>query len=228
MKFLLIGCNGKMGKSVCSIAKELGDEIVVGLDVTNSNTGFPIYQNITDVTEGFDAIIDFSTAQNHSEFINLAINKKVPFGLFSTIISKQDQNALAKAEIAIPLLVCKNASIGVNILYDLLEKCSKALPACDCAISEYHHKNKLDSPSGTAKQIQKILSGKFSIQINCFRVGEEKGFHKIEFFLDGETISISHKANSREIFSRGAILAMHSLCNLPAGKYDIKKLLQKQ
>ena len=226
MKFLLIGCNGKMGKSVCQIAKEMGDEIVAGIDVLGETTEMPFYLSIDSMkNEQFDAIIDFSSAKDHCQYIKYAIQKNLPFGLFSTRISAKDEKLISLASKKIPFLRCANASLGVNLMYGALSFFAQRLPSCDCAITEYHHKNKVDRPSGTAKEIQKILNSKFLVETNCFRVGEEKGFHKVEFFFGDEILTISHKAKSRDIFARGALEAMHKLADMPAGNYDIKKLL---
>ncbi len=215
MKFLLIGCNGKMGKTISKLVEKYNDIIVCGLDTyQNEEHNFKIYQNIFEVTEDFDAIIDFSTTDDHSNFINYAVMKNIPYGLFSTIVNEKTKKTLNDASKHIPILFCKNASTGINLLYELIEICAKSLGNPQTIIQEYHHKQKLDKPSGTAKEIENILSkNNISFETHSYRVGNEKGTHVIQFFLEDETITLTHTAKSRNIFAHGAILAMHKLKN---------------
>ena len=221
MKFLLIGCNGKMGKTIYSTAQEYGDDISCGIDISIEEATFTTFTSTKNITEDFDAIIDFSTTSNHTNYIQLAINKKVPYGLFSTMLDNQTLNNLKTAAEIIPIIHCKNTSVGVNFLFELVSICAKQLQECDCAITEYHHKFKQDKPSGTASEIEKILINK-NIQFltSSFRVGNEKGTHKIEFFLNDEKISIEHVAYSRNIFAHGAIKLMHKLIKKEKGYFN--------
>ena len=212
MKFLLIGCNGKMGRTVAKIAKENNDVIVCGVDIKDENQSFKTHTNIHEIQETFDAIIDFSTTEDHTEFLRFAKENNVPFGLFSTRVNDQTLQELKHASKFIPVLFCKNASIGVNLLYEMLETCSKSIPNTEAIIQEYHHKEKIDTPSGTAKEIESILyKNNIKFETISFRVGKEKGTHIVQFFLQDETITLSHVAHSRDVFARGAILAMHKL-----------------
>ncbi len=220
MKFLLIGCNGKMGKSITEIAKTYNDIIVCGIDKTDENTGIKKYKTTDNILEQFDAIIDFSTTENHKEFINLAIKRNIPYGLFSTILNQETRKMLNYASKNIPILFCKNASVGINLLYQMLEYIASNIPKCDCLIQEYHHKEKLDKPSGTALNIEKILSNhNIKSETFSYRVGKEKGTHIVQFFLQDETITLTHTAHSRDVFAHGAILAMHKLKEKENGLY---------
>ncbi len=212
MRFLLIGCNGKMGKTIIKLAQEYDDVIVCGIDLVDENLFFKTYTNTSQIEEEVDAVIDFSTTENHVEFITFAKERNIPYGLFSTIVNDETKKVLNESSKYIPILHCNNASVGINLLYELLEICALKLPKCDTIIQEYHHKEKIDTPSGTAKELEKILSNNnVDFETISYRVGKEKGTHIIQFFLQDETITLSHTANSRDIFARGAILAMHKL-----------------
>lgn len=220
MKFLLIGCNGKMGKTIINLAKEYNDVIICGIDTSNMNLDFNTYLSVDDVVEDFDAIIDFSTTENHINFINLALNRKVPYGLFSTLSNDLTRELLKKASVEIPILFCKNASLGVNILYELINICASKIDTCEAIIQEYHHREKLDKPSGTAKEIEKILeNNNIEYVTHSYRVEKENGTHVVQFFLRDETITLFHTAKSRDVFARGAILAMHKLKEKENGLY---------
>lgn len=214
MKFLLIGCNGKMGKQIAEVVKESeSDKIVAGVDLfASQKQDFPIYSNIYDITCDFDAIIDFSTSQDRKEYIKFAENKKSPYGCFSTICSDGDKVLFQNLSQYCPVLFCKNASLGVNTLYKLVEIASKSMPNADVVLTEYHHKAKVDAPSGTAKNIEKIFAlNNVNFTTSAFRVGSEKGTHSIKFFLEDEILEIKHTATSRKIFALGAISLMHKL-----------------
>ncbi len=214
MKFLLIGCNGKMGKTISKIAKEHEDIIVCGVDLTCEKQNFKTYTNINQVTEELDAIIDFSTTENHIEFISFAQSRNLPYGLFSTVVNNDTKHFMKEASKFIPILFCKNASIGVNLLYEMLETCASKIPSCETIIQEYHHRQKIDKPSGTAKDIENILkNNNINFETFSYRVGKETGTHIIQFFLQDETITLTHTAHSRDIFAHGAIVAMHKLKN---------------
>ena len=115
----------------------------------------------------------------------------------------------------------KDLSKAFTEVYEILKVICPKLTHADAVVTEYHHKQKLDSPSGTAKEIEKILEAE-EINFNtcAFRVGNEKGYHKVQFFFGDEILEIAHRANSRKIFAAGAINAMHKLSSKPAGLYN--------
>lgn len=215
MKFLLIGCNGKMGSQIIDALKDNdSDKIVAGIDLNlkSKSRNFPVYNDIHNITEEVDGIIDFSTCENRKEYIIFAQNKKLPYGCFSTICSDADKDLFHKLAKTSPVLLCKNTSLGVNTLYKLVEIASKSLPKADVVLTEYHHKAKFDSPSGTAKNIEQIFTlNNINFTTSAFRVGNEKGTHVIQFFLEDEILEISHRSKSRKIFALGAISLMHKL-----------------
>ena len=220
MKFLLIGCNGKMGKTIINLAKEYNDIVVCGIDTQKYDLKFKTYLSPEEVSENFDAIIDFSTTEDHTHYINFALEKNVPYGLFSTLANENTKSELIKASTQIPILFCKNASLGVNILYELINICASKIEKCDAIIQEYHHKEKIDKPSGTAREIEKILdNNNIGYETHSYRVEKEKGTHVVQFFLQDETITLFHEAKSRDVFARGAIIAMHRLQEKENGYY---------
>lgn len=222
MKILLIGSLGKMGKTIAESVSNTDDEIVAGIDITSVyENGFETYDTIPKALAHIDAIIDFSTAQSRQKLIEFAHHNKIPYGLFSTVISKQDEEGLKNLSKSVPVLKCKNSSLGINLFYLILKEICPKLKTADAVLTEYHHKQKLDSPSGTAKEIERILiSNGVKFSTSAFRVGNEKGFHKLQFFFGDEILEISHRANSRKVFADGALDAMHKLLSKPAGLYE--------
>lgn len=212
MKFLLVGALGKMGREVCEYVKGTSDEIVAGLDVREERGAFTTYTYPADIVEKVDAIIDFSVAENRSKIFAFACSKKLPYGMFSTVISDKDRAGLEKLKKYVPVIVSSNTSLGVKILNDMTRVLASECEGADIVITENHHKGKKDSPSGTARAIENIFkdSGvEFKTVAN--RVGTERGFHSVQAFFDDEVVEISHRAYSRRIFAKGAICAMHRL-----------------
>src|SRR5207245_575997 len=97
----------------------------------------------------------------------------------------------------------------------------------EIVIEEIHHRNKKDKPSGTALLIKgKMEASQFKInQINSVRGGSVFGVHKIQFFSEGESVSIEHVALSRTIFARGALQAASWVAGQKAGLYSMKDVL---
>ena len=221
MKILLIGSQGKMGKLFCKkVYENKSDQIVAGVDIANNNpntqnTQNPTppylchkeYKTIWSAKEKSDVVVDFSTASNKEDIINYALLNKIPLAVFSTTCSDKDKQDLVSASKHIPILLCPNTSIGINAMLDALNLLGNQISDCDIVIEEHHHKNKLDLPSGTAKSMENVLKNcnKNNIKINALRVGDECGFHSVSFFMQGEKITLSHTANSKEIFITGAV-----------------------
>ncbi len=237
MKIILIGSEGKMGKAFFDyVSARPQDQVVACVDI--SYEGIPTKQscnkenslnspkyghkNIWSVEEKADIAVDFSTSNDKKDLIDYALKNKLALAIFSTTCSAEDNVLLQKASHSIPVLVNKNASIGVNLIYSVLPTFAKKLKNADVIVTEYHHKNKLDSPSGTAKQIVNILSQNNieNIDTHVIRAGTEKGYHKIEFILDNEVITLSHRASSKDIFVKGAYLMAHKLLNYDNGLFE--------
>ena len=210
MKIALIGSNGKMGKAVSEVIKD-GDEIVAKIDS----------ENVLKKSVTADVIIDFSTAENRQEYINFSFKKKVPYCCFATAISTEDMKEFHTLAKRVPVLVSSNASLGANFLFEMVELASQKLPNSEVVILEYHHKNKKDSPSGTAKKIREIFGqNNKMVDVRSFRVGNECGTHILQLFLEDEIIELKHQAKSRKVFAIGAIEMARSLCKRKRGFYE--------
>lgn len=196
MKIILIGAMGKMGQMIKNVLDK-GDKIVAEVDLKKPLPKRNLHA---------DVIIDFSSADDREIYFDYAKKWNIPYACFSTNLSEKDEKGLEELGKFVKTLKCQNASKGVNLLYLLAEIACKELKNADAVLTEIHHKEKKDSPSGTAKELQNILlKNGMSFETSCHRVGNEKGFHKIEFFVGDEVITLSHHAFSRSIFASGAI-----------------------
>ncbi len=145
------------------------------------------------------------------------------------------------------VVMSPNMSIGVNLMFDLVQRAASALTAdYDIEILELHHKWKKDAPSGTAVRLRHVIEAarpeipSFQVSGRDGMVGERKpgeigvlavrggdivGEHTVFFAGLGERLEITHRASSRDNFARGALLAAKWLCRQPSGVYDMKDVL---
>ena len=224
MKFVIVGINGKMGNAVRSVLYNSEDVLVAGIDI-EEDFSKNIYNSVYSIKEKFDAIIDFSTAISRKEIINFCYKNKITYGCFATNVSKDDEMLLKQLSKTNKVLLCDNASYGVHIMKKIAHLLSTMAVDADYVLTEYHHKQKKDAPSGTAKSLINILNkNNVECSVSSYRVGDEVGTHCLEVFLNNEKLTITHQATNRNVFAYGAVKLMHKLeqktCGLYVGVLD--------
>ena len=211
MKFVVIGVDGKMGKEIKKAAVKNGDFVIAGVDV-KEKIDENVYLSLDEIHRSFDAVIDFSTAPSREKFVKYCHMYNIPYGCFATNLTEHDMNLLKALSKKVPVLICSNASKGVNVMNKIVNNIAEDVSDSDVVLTEYHHKQKIDSPSGTARNLlQILLNNKIEAKVVAHRVGTENGKHILEFFWDNESLTIIHQANSKEIFAKRAIELMHKL-----------------
>ncbi|MCQ2158239.1 MAG: 4-hydroxy-tetrahydrodipicolinate reductase [Bacteroidales bacterium] len=129
-----------------------------------------------------------------------------------------------------PMIYSSNFSIGVNAVFAAVARVSAILKEYNYTphIEEIHHAHKLDSPSGTAKVISRIVNDALGVKpdITSVRQGEVPGTHIVKFKSDVDKIKISHEAFSREGFAEGAVVAAMMTENV-SGVHEFKELILK-
>ena len=206
MRWIVIGAAGKMGKIVCELLRERHEEF------------YEIDVESVDFFEQADIIVDFSTAESREKYIKFALEQKIPYACFSTGINIKDREMLEKLSDKVPVLMCSNASVGAQTMFEITKIASQMMPQAEIVLQEYHHKHKKDSPSGTAKILLEILKN-HKVDSASFRVGNEVGIHKVQFYLNDEVLEISHRANARSTFACGAIEMATKLVKKEKGLY---------
>jgi 4-hydroxy-tetrahydrodipicolinate reductase len=224
------------------IGKDIGE--IVGIGAKNVTVG----SKMADILPACDAVIDFSSPESTMDTLNLAakLGKAVVIGTtgFSPEQKKEIQDLCRK----IRCVMAPNMSIGVNVLFKMVYDMAKILgDAYDVEIVEAHHKFKKDAPSGTAVRISEIIADSLGrdlgevgvygrkgitpgrspkeIGIHTVRAGDIVGDHRVMFGGMGETLEISHHAQSRETFARGSIRAAQWVVSQPPGLYDMQDVL---
>lgn len=245
------GAAGKMGKIIIDLCLRDKDIKIVGLSDINTNIRYDnlpkIELDLNNYIHDTDVVIDFSSPEGTQKVLETCKKNKKPIVIGTTAHSPQQQQFIYEASKEIPIVLSPNMSLGVNLIFKLVEFLTKVLKdkSYDIEIIEAHHNKKKDAPSGTAKKIMeiirklkpevefiydrsKILSERKTdeVGVSVIRAGDIIGEHTILFSTYGEKIEIKHTATSRETFAKGAILAAKWLLYKPAGLYDMFDVLQ--
>jgi 4-hydroxy-tetrahydrodipicolinate reductase len=194
-----------------------------------------------------DVLIDFTNPEATLQFLPMCIEHGTAMVIGTTGFEPPQRNQIEQAAAHIPILLAANTGVGVNVVLRLVEVAARALGVTtDIEISEAHHRNKVDAPSGTALMLAHvaarargqdsenvIVSGDRrgaripgSIGISALRAGDIVGEHTVYFTLEGERIEITHRAQSREVFARGALRAAAFLAGKTAGLYTMNDVLK--
>ena len=236
MKIALLGY-GKMGKAIESIAEERGHEI--GLKISSSNS-----DHLTiDSFESCDVAIDFSTPTTAQQNIELALKSKTPIisGTTGWLTNIDEVNKLCISENS-AFLYASNFSLGVNLFFELNKKLAKLMSSqlsYDVSMTEIHHAQKLDVPSGTAitlaeqiiaenttkkKWILDKPTSAEEIQIVALRENSVPGTHIVKYQSEIDTLTISHEAHTRKGFALGAVIAAEWILT-KKGVFNMKHVL---
>lgn len=250
VRFILSGCNGKMGRVItASVAERCDCKIVAGFDInTESHAGFPVYANPANCNIAADAVIDFSHPSNLDGLLSYAKEHSLPVVIATTGLSEQQHRNVRNASADIPVFCSANMSLGVSLITELARKAAAILGNdFDVEILEKHHNQKLDAPSGTALMLADAVSEglnytphyvydrhtvrkkreKTEIGISSIRGGTIVGEHEVIFSGHDEIVTISHSARSKEIFAVGAINAALYLTGKPNGYYGMADLVRE-
>ena len=175
-------------------------------------------------TENVDIIIDFSfhdVIYSISNYLERHPFTKLIIG--TTNYTQQEYSIIKNISKEHTVLMSSNYSKGMNIYFDLLELLSKYnLDNEELIINEKHHLSKLDSPSGTAKEMRKILNK--NIKINSYREGDTIGEHMLEIYFKNEVLTLSHKANSRKAFVEYMNEIVDRVIDLNVGLYSLEDI----
>ena len=247
-RIILCGCHGHMGKVITAYCAKREDiKIVAGIDFNLEQASYPVYKYISESTEECDVEIDFSHPSALPSLLAYSKEKGgIPLVLCTTGYSQSDVQNLKEASKEIPIFYSRNMSLGINLLIELSKKAAAVLgDSFDVEIIEKHHNLKIDAPSGTALMIadavKDVLPGdntytydrhsqrkkreKSEIGIHSLRGGTIVGEHEIVFAGNHETISISHSAQSKDLFASGAVNAALYMRGKTAGLYDMSALI---
>lgn len=250
IKIIVCGINGKMGQVLTNLINSRNDcKLVAGVDKSEAFYKGKNYQTYTFKDDlsllDADVIIDFSHPDMLDSLLKFSLNKKIPLVICTTGFFEEQISKIHVASEQIPIFFSGNMSLGINLLIELSKKAIKVLgDNFDIEIIEKHHNQKIDAPSGTALMIANAISSEKQnseyifdrhqkrekrkqneIGIHSVRGGTIVGEHEVIFAGQNELISISHSAQSKEIFALGALKAANFVCSCEEGLYSMQDLL---
>lgn len=247
IKAILCGASGKMGGFVAAAAEaDGGIEIAAGVDKINNGENFPIFSVFSDINVKADVIIDFSNPALLDDLLDYAVKNNTPAVIATTGYSDSQIEKIKTAAEKVPIFFSFNMSLGVNLIASLAKKAAQILgDSFDIEIIEKHHNQKLDAPSGTAIMLANAVNSVFDdklnyeydrhsvrrkrpkneIGIHSVRGGTIVGEHDVLFAGHDEVVTISHSAQSKEVFAVGAVRAAKFLYGKKAGLYDMNSMM---
>jgi 4-hydroxy-tetrahydrodipicolinate reductase len=210
--------------------------------------GVVIKDDLAAAKGDFDLLIDFTRPEGTLEHIAFCVANGKQMVIGTTGFDDAGKAAIQAASQKIGIVFASNYSVGVNLVFKLLEKAAKVMgDYCDIEVIEAHHRHKVDAPSGTAlsmgEHIAKALGrdlkthGVFAregitgerkrdeIGFATIRAGDVVGEHSVWFADEGERVEITHKASSRMTFANGAVRAAKWLAAKPNGLFDMTDVL---
>ena len=257
VKVAVSGALGRMGRRILNIAHADPEVEIVGALESPKNArekdlgkalgdnrfnGIPLSSNAEEIISKADVLIEFANSPEAAiEHAKIAadLGKAVVIG--TTGFSKEQLKELEELALKTPLLFSPNMSLGVNLLFRLVQIATKVLKDkdFDIEIMEIHHRFKKDAPSGTAMRLAEIIAqelgkpleeiavygrkghyerAKDDLGIMTLRGGDVVGEHTVYFFGFGERLELTHRATSRDIFAKGAVTAAKWLANQKPGR----------
>ena len=218
MKIALIGF-GKMGREIDSIARDQGDTIARVFDSRHAV--------LPEALDGVDMCIEFSTPEAVVSNIRAAIEAKRDIVVGTTGWGPhlpEFKSAVKESG----LLYSSNFSLGMNYFFRIARRAAELMNRAveyDPYVQEIHHREKVDSPSGTALTLAQILvdgidrkkeilarppDGKIGpemLHVSSTRAGVIAGTHTIGFDSEADLIELKHVAKTRRGFALGALIA---------------------
>jgi 4-hydroxy-tetrahydrodipicolinate reductase len=226
IRISLFAPDGRMGRAIALAAAD--------------DPGFVIDQDHADV------LIDFSAPAALEASLDRAISAGVPILVGTTGLDASADELIAGAARQVAVLRAANTSLGVALLAELVERAARVLGIdWDIEIAETHHRNKADAPSGTALLLGEAAARGRGTALNAergrdgtglkreagsigfasLRGGSVPGDHDVLFLGPEERVILSHRAESRMIFARGALAGARFLAGRPAGLYSMQDVI---
>jgi len=235
----IIGSKGRMGQALVAAIAEAGHSHAGGADQGD---------DIAALVAASDVLVDFSSPAALQTTLDACVATGTPIVIGTTGLKDAHHAAIDQAAIKIPVLQTGNTSLGVNMLAALVEQAASKLgDDWDIEIVEMHHRHKVDAPSGTAKLLGEAAArgrgidlaahsesgrdgitgarAKGAIGFAALRGGSVAGDHTVILASDEERIELTHRAENRMIFARGAVKAAGWLVGQSAGRFGMDGVL---
>ena len=235
----IIGSQGRMGRALVDAVAAAGHECSGGADKG---------EDVASLADASDALVDFTAPPALEGNLHAAIGAGIPILIGTTGLSDKHHLAIDYAAQAVPVLQTGNTSLGVTLLAHLVREAAARLgPEWDVEVLEMHHRMKVDAPSGTALLLGEAAAAGRGIMLEdnsergrdghtgeraegtigfaSLRGGTVAGEHSVILAGEEERITLSHSAENRMIFARGAIRGAAWLIGKSPGRYEMAEVL---
>ena len=235
----IIGSQGRMGQALQDAIADAGHEYAGGADQGDDPR---------ELSSRADLLVDFSAPGALAANLAAAREAGIPIVIGTTGLEDTHHTLIGDAASDIAVLQTGNTSLGVTLLAHLVEQAaSKLAPDWDIEIVEMHHRMKVDAPSGTALLLGEAAAKGRGIDLSAnsergrdghtgkraegaigfaaLRGGTVAGDHSVIFAGSEERITLTHNAENRMIFARGAVKAGAWLIGRRAGRYTMNDVL---
>ena len=213
MKILVIG-KGKIGSLIYQTLKNYYE----GKKVIIDNVSFD-KEKIS--KKDYDYIIDFSHPDSIKYYKGL-LNQKTKIILGTTNFNEQQEEYLEFLSKMNPIVKDANFSKGILVLKEALNLMKNHLKDYGIEITETHHQSKIDTPSGTALDLQKVLQTE---KVNSIRNDSFTSTHEVKFKNPFELVTINHCAIDKNVFIQGIIESIQFLNKQRNGLFTYKDVL---
>lgn len=235
----IIGSAGRMGQALVDAIAAAGETYAGGVDQGG---------DLAALASGCDVLVDFSAPAALEGNLDAAIAVGVPIVVGTTGLEERHHFLCDNAAEQIAVLQTGNTSLGITLLAHLVREAASRLGEdWDIEISETHHRMKVDAPSGTALLLGQAAAegrgielaeqsergrdgitgarGAGAIGFASLRGGSVAGDHTVHFLANDERIALTHLAENRRIFAKGAVRAAQWLVGKPPARYTMSDVL---
>ncbi len=262
LNIAIAGCSGRMGRALLEAvtqapemrlhaALERAGSAYLGKDageLIGSPVGVAIRDDVAGALQGCDVLVDFTRPDATLRHMELCREHGVKMVIGTTGFTPEEKEQIVAASHGCGIVFAPNMSVGVNLLFKLLDTAARVLnEGYDIEVMEAHHRHKVDAPSGTALRLGEVVAHALgrdlaecavygregvtgerspsTIGFATVRGGDIVGDHTVLFAGIGERVEITHKASSRATFALGALRAARFLAGRDAGLYDMQDVL---
>lgn len=208
----------------------------------------PVTDDLAALADRAEVLIDFTSPEATLNNLRVMADRRKAMVIGTTGLSGEQLSELQTRARLIPCVFSPNMSVGVNVILKVIADMARILGEdYDIEVLEAHHRLKKDAPSGTAIKIAEVLAkatgknldavaaygrkgligerrrGEIGMQV--IRAGDIVGDHTVLFGGMGERIEVTHRAQSRDTFARGALRAARWIVKQPPGIYDMQDVL---
>ena len=262
MNVAVAGASGRMGRTLIeavagaddarlAAALEQTGNAHVGRDageLAGSPCGVKVADNVALAISGCDVLIDFTRPEGTLAHLAVCAKQGVKMVIGTTGFTEQQRKEIADAARAIAIAMAPNFSVGVNVMFRLLDVAARSLAkGYDVEIFEAHHRHKVDAPSGTALRMGEVVAQALgrdlkqsaifgregvtgerkdeTIGFATVRGGDLVGDHSVMFIGAGERLEVTHRASSRANYATGALRAARFIMSKKNGLFDMSDVL---